>query len=335
MITAFQHIGMGVYDVDKTYAFWKNNLGFKMKLNDHTGYDEQMEPILGDRLEMRMLMAMNVAGGGAIEIVQHTSTAPKEPPSPIEWGDIGILDVGVKAFRLDDVCRKLKGRGVEFLTPVREMKLDWGGTVRFAYLRDPDGLLVSLVEDPSGKRPRVGGIVQVTVGVRDLDAAKDFYTKMLGFDQVVHETDDLTGIDEVTGGKKTRMAVLRQPSTLKSSLPVLEPGSVRLVQTPDYRGRNTFEGRRWGDIGCMEFALDVDDVKSTFESLVAGGAERYQPPTLMDMGSGSVGSFAYVKDPDGNTIEMVEVSKVMFVSPAVMKNVLVWPLKAAARVGLL
>ncbi len=326
---------MGVYDVDKTYAFWKNHLGFKMKLNDHTGYDEQMEPIFGEPLEMRMLMAMNVAGGGAIEIVQHTSTKPKEPPSPIEWGDIGILDVGVKAFRLDDVCRKLKSRGVEFLTPVREMKLDRGGAVRFAYLRDPDGLLVSLVEDPSGKRPRVGGIVHVTVGVRDLDAAKEFYTKVLGFDQLAGETDDLRGIDEVTAGKKTRMAVLRQPPHLKSSLPVLEPGSIRLVQTPDYQGTPTFEGRRWGDIGCMEFALDVDDVKSTFESLVAGGAERYQPPTLMDMGSGSVGSFAYVKDPDGNTVEMVEVNKVMFAPPAVMRNVLYWPMKAAARVGIL
>lgn len=334
MITAFQHIGMGSYDVDKTYAFWKDNMGFKIKLNDHTGYDEQMEPILGARLEMRMLMAMNAAGGGAIEIVQHTSTKPKEPPSPIEWGDIGILDVGVKAYRLDDVYRKLENKGVKFVTPIRSMKLDRGGTTRFAYLRDPDGLLVQLVEDPSGSRPRVGGIVHVTIGVRDLEAAKEFYTKVLGFSQPAGETDDLTGIDEVTAGKKTRMAVLRQPASLKSTLPVLEPGSVRLVQTPDYSGKPTFEGRRWGDIGCMEFALDVDDVKSTFESVLADGAERYQPPTLMDMGSGSVGSFAYVKDPDGNTVEMVEVNKLMFMPPAVFKSILYWPIKAAARVGI-
>lgn len=335
MITGFQHIGMGVYDVDKTYAFWRENLGFKMKLNDHTGFDEQMEPILGDRLEMRMLMAMNVAGGGAIEIVQHTSTKPKEPPTPIEWGDIGILDIGVKVFHIDSIYSDLKSRGVEFITPVQRMKLDRGGTVRFAYLRDPDGLLVQLVEDPTGKRPRVGGVVHVTIGVNAIDKAKDFYMKVLGFDQVLLETDDLTGIDEITGGKKTRMVILSQPSSLKSALPVLEPGSVRLVQTPEYNGKPTFEGRRWGDIGCMEFALDVDDVKSTFDQMIAAGAERYNPPTLMDMGSGSVGSFAYVKDPDGNTVEMVEVNKVMFVPPAVMRNVLYWPMKAAARVGIL
>jgi catechol 2,3-dioxygenase-like lactoylglutathione lyase family enzyme len=337
VITGFQHIGIGVHDVDKTYAFWRKNLCFKAKLNDHTGYDEQMEPILGDKLEMRMLMAMNVAGGGAIEIVQHTSTKPKEPPAPLEWGDIGILDVGVKVFQIDAVCADLKNRGVEFATPVRRMKLDTGGTVRFAYLRDPDGLLVQLVEDPAGKRPRVGGVVHVTIGVRDIDRARDFYAKVLGFDRVLLETDELTGadMDEITGGKKTRMVILSQPSTLRSALPVLEPGSVRLVQTPDYSGKPTFERRRWGDIGCMEFALDVADVKSTYDSLVALGAEPYVPPTHMDMGSGSVGSFAYVKDPDGNTVEMVEVNKVMFVPPSVMRNVLYWPMKAAARAGIL
>jgi catechol 2,3-dioxygenase-like lactoylglutathione lyase family enzyme len=326
---------MGVHDVDRTYDFWRNTLCFKMKLNDHTGIDEQMTPIFGEPLEMRMLMAMNVAGGGAIEIVQHTSTAPKEPPSPLEWGDIGILEVGLKAHCLDRVYDDLRRAGVEFVTPVRTMKLDRQGTVRYAYLRDPDGLLVQLVDDMTGTRPRVGGVVHVAVGVSDLEASKDFYSRVLGFSRIVHETDDLTGFDEVTGGKRTRMAVMNQPSSLKSRLPVLEPGSVRLVQTPDYQGKHTFEGRRWGDIGCMEFALDVTDVKGTFEKALAEGAERYQPPTLMDMGSGSLGSFAYVKDLDGNTVEMVEVEKVMFVSPAVMRNVLYLPMKAAARVGIL
>lgn len=335
MITGFQHIGIGVHDVDRTYCFWKRFLCFKMKLNDHTGYDEQMEPILGERLEMRMLMAMNVAGGGAIEIVEHTSTSPREPLAPIEWGDLGILEVGIKTHCLDAVHRDLVSRGVEFVTPVKSMELDGGRTIRYAYLRDPDGLLVQLVEDPSGTRPRVGGVVHVALGVSDMAMARDFYSRVVGFSEHVFQTDELAGFDEVTGGRKTMMTILEQPSTLESALPVLEPGSIRLIHTPDYRGKPTFEGRRWGDIGCMEFALDVSDVKGTFDKLVSGGAVAYHPPTHMDMGSGSVGSFAYIKDPDGNTVELVEVEKVMFVSPAVMKNVLVWPLKAAARVGIL
>lgn len=334
MITGFQHIGMGARDAGVTYDFWRRNFGFKMKLNDHTGVDDQMNDILGGPCEMRMLMAMNVAGGGAIEIVQHMDGS-KEPEKPLEWGDIGVLDVGLKAFRLDEVYRDLRGRGVEFLTPVRSMDTGRGSPVRFAYLRDPDGLLVQLIEEQSGTRPRVGGVVQVTVGVSDLDRAREFYRRVLGFEEQAWETDDLAGMDEVTGGKKTRAAVLRQPSSMKSRLPVLEPGSVRLMQTTDYAGKPTFEGRRWGDMGCMEFALDVDDVRSTYEQMLSAGAEPYQGPTLMDMGSGSVGSFAYVRDPDGNTVEMVEVSKVMFVPPAVMRNVLYWPMKAAERIGLL
>ena len=96
-----------------------------------------------------------------------------------------------------------------------------------------------------------------------------------------------------------------------------------------------FEGRRWGDIGCMEFALDVTDLNGTFNNLLERGAMRYHPPTYIDMGSGSVGSFAYVKDPDGTTVELVEVKKAMYLSPKVMKKVLMWPLKALELCGVL
>ena len=44
-----------------------------------------------------------------------------------------------------------------------------------------------------------------------------------------------------------------------------------------------------------------------------------------------IGSFSYIKDPDGVIVELVEVEKVMWVSPRVMKYVLVWLLKAAAK----
>ena len=135
MITAFQHIGIGVHDIDRTYDFWKNYLQFSLTLNDHTGYDKEMVPILGDLYEMRMMMAMNVGGGGAIELVQHTSTRPKEPLQKIEWGDLGILEVGLKVTDLDVVYNNLSKRDVKFLMPIQTMPLSNGSTQRFTYLR--------------------------------------------------------------------------------------------------------------------------------------------------------------------------------------------------------
>jgi catechol 2,3-dioxygenase-like lactoylglutathione lyase family enzyme len=320
--------------VDETYRFWSKMLGFKIKLNDITRYADELESIIGDLVEMRMLMAMNVRGGGAIELVRHTSTQLLEPPEPVQWGDIGILEIGLKAYNLEALCQKLSEKGVDFVTGIIGSKLKEGGDYRHTYLRDPDGLLVNLVEEPGGGRAAVGGVTHVALGVTDLQRSKEFYSRIMGFNQVIHESDDEEVPEEVSMGRKTKVAVLGQPPELKSSLPILEAGTLKLVQTPDYEGKRTFEGRRWGDIGCMEFALDVTELGRTYEDMVARGAQECQAPAEVDMGSGSAGSVAYVKDPDGNFIEMVEVRKVMFVSPKVMKNVLVWPLKAAAKIGI-
>jgi len=335
LITAFQHAGMGVQDTDRTYEFYRKLMGFRVKLSDQTTYLEEMAPIIGAVVEMRALMAANLRGGAVIELIEHTSTRPMEPPQPVQWGDIGYLELGLKAFKLDQLYLDLKSRGVEFLTPVRSMELSTGGRERYAYLRDPDGLLLQLVEVEGGKKPAVGGVRHVAIGVSDLEKARDFYRDVLGFGDVLHEFKGrMPELDEVTGGKEMELAVLGHRPQGESAFPLLERAIVKLVHTPGYKGKAIFEGRRWGDIGLMEMAFDVSDLAGTVNGLISGGAELYHTPTHVDMGSGTTASFSYIKDPDRNLLEMVEVEKVMHASPRFMKHVLVWLLKAAAAMRL-
>lgn len=332
MITAFQHVGMGVRDTESSYRFYRDLMGFRVKLSDQTSYLEEMAPIVGALVEMRALMAMNAKGGAAIEIIEHTSTRPMEPPQPVEWGDIGYLEIGLKAFQLESLYLDLKNKGVEFLTPVRSMELSTGGQQRYAYLRDPDGLLVQLVEEPGGKKPAVGGVRHVALGVRDMEKSRDFYREVLGFRRTIHEFKGrIPEMDEVTGGKEMEMVILGHVPEGECALPLLESGVLKLVHTPEYEGKFVYEGRRWGDVGLMEMALDTSDLAETVNRLLSRGAELYHPPTRVDMGSGTRGAFAYIKDPDGNVVEMVEVEKVMHVSPRLMKYVLVWLLKAGVK----
>jgi catechol 2,3-dioxygenase-like lactoylglutathione lyase family enzyme len=335
LIAAFQHVGMGVHDTDSTYEFYRKLMGFRIKLSDQTSYMDEMTPIIGALVELRALMAMNVGGGAAIELIEHTSTRPMEPPEPVQWGDIGYLELGLKAFKLDQVYLDLKSKGVEFITPVRSMELSTGGRERYVYLRDPDGLLLQLVEVDGGKRPAVGGVRHVAIGVSDMERARTFYRDVLGFGDTLHEfRGRIPELDEVTGGREMEMAVLGHRPEGFSAMPLLERAIVKLVHTPGYKGKTIYEGRRWGDIGLMEMAFDVSDLAGTASGLIARGAELYHPPTRVDMGSGTIGSFAYIKDPEGNVVEMVEVEKVMHASPKVMKYVMVWLLKAAAALRL-
>lgn len=335
MITAFQHVGMGVHDTDRTFDFYRRLMGFRIKLSDQTSYLEEMTPIIGALVEMRALMAMNAKGGGAIELIEHTSTRPMEPAEPVRWGDLGYLELGLKAYKLDQVYLDLKRKGVDFLTPVQSMDLSTGGRERYAYLRDPDGLLLQLVEVEGGSKPAVGGVHHVALGVGDMEKAKAFYRDVLGFGDVLHEFKGrMPELDNVTEGKETELLVLGHRPEGVSAMPLLERAIIKLVSTPGYKGKTIYEGRRWGDIGLMEMAFDVSDLSGTVSGLISRGAELYHPPTRVDMGSGTTGSFSYIKDPEGNVVELVEVEKVLYASPRVMKYALVWLLKAAAALRL-
>jgi len=337
LITAFQHVGMGVRDTDRSYEFYRKLMGFRLKLSDMTSYMEEMTAIIGALVELRALMAANIRGGAVIELIEHVSTRPMEPPDPVQWGDYGYLELGLKVFNLDQLYLDLKSGGVEFLTPPRSVELSSGGRERYAYLRDPDGLLLQMVEEKGGKKPAVGGVRHVAIGVKDMERAREFYRDVLGFTDVLHEFEGrLPEMDEITGGKEMEIAVLgHKPQGESLFAAVLDRAIVKLVHTPEYKGKVIYEGRRWGDIGLMEMAFDVNDVADTTNQLISRGAELYHPPTLVDMGSGTMGSFSYIKDPEGNVVELVEVVKALHAPPGVVKPVLQMLIKTSRALRLI
>jgi len=334
MIHGFQHVGIGVSDMEKSYHFYKNILGFKVTLNDHEGEVPEMERILGSVERMRLIMAMNLQGGGVVEFAQHLSSEPRFAESS-RWGDLGYLSAGLKAYCIEDVAKLLKDKGVELLTPVIETPVSQGGLWKSLFIKDPDGIILELLETAelrvSSRKPRVGGFSHVTVGVSDMDASLDFYSRILGYDVVVLDsTESQAQMENVTGGTKTRTVFLKRSKKAGGPLP-LEGGMVRLVKSLEFEGKHIYEGRRWGDVGIMEMALDVASARQSYDELVAGGASPFCEPTQIDMGMGSVGTFAYVKDPNGNIVELVEVNKLGYLPPRAIGPVLKAILRLRSR----
>jgi catechol 2,3-dioxygenase-like lactoylglutathione lyase family enzyme len=324
MINALQHVGQGVRDVDTTYGFYKKHFGFKVKLNDLTIASKEMAAVIGSVETMRMMMAVNAKGGGIIELIEHKSKPIKPFPEEGGYGDYGVLEVGYGVDNIDEVVTDFEANGARFLTRVCDLELENGRRWRYAYLRDPDGLPLQLTEDVSpgntgAARPAVRGVTHVGIGVSDLARSKEFYGAALGFDHVLYEHDGrMPEMDAVTGeARPMRMAILERSAPACGPLAELLPrGVVKLFEVPGRNGKHLYDGRCWGDIGCMEVCLDVSDLMATVASMQQQGIEIYLPPVKINMGSGSRGLVAYVRDPDGTTIEFVEVQSIAWLPPA-------------------
>ncbi len=324
MINALQHVGQGVRDVDTTYGFYKRHFGFKVKLNDLTVASKEMASVIGSVETMRMMMAVNAKGGGIIELIEHKSRPIVPFPAEGGYGNYGIVEVGYGVCNIDAVVADFKARGVRILTPVCELELKAGRRWRYAYLKDPDGLPLQLTEDLSPSRSGPGnaevhGVTHVGIGVSNLERSKEFYSAALGFDRLIYDFEGhVPEMDPLTGGPlRMRMAILERSLPASGPLAALfTRGIVKLFDVPDRKGKHIYAGRCWGDIGCMEVSFDVSDLRATVAAMKGKGIEIYLPPVEINMGSGSKGLVAYIQDPDGTTIEFVEVKSVAWLSPA-------------------
>ena len=322
MINAMQHVGQGVRDVDTTFKFYKTHFGFKVKLNDLTVASKEMERVIGSVETMRMMMAINAKGGGIIELIEHKSRPITPFPKEGGYGNYGIVEVGYGVRNIEQVVSDFKAKGVQFLTPVCELELNNGRRWRYAYLKDPDGLPLQLTEDlqPGSPRPtkaEVYGAVHVGIGVSDIGRSKEFYKSVLGFDRVLYDFEGtIKEMEPVAGfSLRVKLAILeRSQPPVGSMAKVLPRGVIKLFECLDRKGKHIYDGRCWGDPGCMEVCLDVSDLMATVAEMKQKGIKIYLPPVEIDMGSGSKGLAAYIQDPDGTTVEFVEVKSVAWLS---------------------
>jgi len=110
------HVLLYVADVEEALRFYEGKLGFK-----------RVEVGLPD-------YARVLASEGDATIGLHRISSQPRPP----WNEGVRLYMEVE--NLDGVCRQLATQGVEFEQMPQEMPWGW----RHAYLRDPDGHLLSL-----------------------------------------------------------------------------------------------------------------------------------------------------------------------------------------------
>ncbi|MFC0430740.1 VOC family protein [Kutzneria buriramensis] len=131
------------------------------------------------------------------------------------------------------------------------------------------------------------GVHHTSLSVADLDAQRAWYQRALGLHEVVEEfrLDD----------PAVRTVVLRSGSGVRLELIERAGASRNRAYADPLDAANT--------LGFGHWAVSVRDLDTAFAGIVAaGGAEVWPPADAVEPGA----RFAYVKDPEGNLIELIQ-----------------------------
>ena len=137
------------------------------------------------------------------------------------------------------------------------------------------------------------------ITVSNLERSLAFWRDVLGFEfsHTAHQKGELA--QEITGveGAELKLAVLKTPGRHKIEL--LE------YLAPADRKRTNF---RPCDVGFVHVALLVEDLNTVLDRIVFSGWKTAGQPQILTKGPNAGKRVVYVRDPDGTTIELMQVA---------------------------
>lgn len=145
MITGQVHAGITVRDLNKSVAFYRDILGFKLI---------KIEPVKRSRAEklgvpgaVIQVAVFEYAAGCSVELIQYL-----EPEPPNAYGlPVNALGQVHIAFRVEDIdaaVEKMVAAGVEFIGGPQYCVIDDGPLKgwKWIYFKDPDGANLELIQ---------------------------------------------------------------------------------------------------------------------------------------------------------------------------------------------
>jgi len=147
---------------------------------------------------------------------------------------------------------------------------------------------------------QIAGADHTGITVSNLERSLVFWRDVLGFEfsHTAHQKGELA--QEITGveGAEIKLAVLRVPGGHKIEL--LE------YLAPADRKRADI---RPCDVGSLHVALLVHDLDSVLERIAASDWKAGGKPQTLQSGPNAGKRVVYVRDPDGTTIELMQIAK--------------------------
>jgi len=309
MINGIQQVGIGTTDVHESWKWYRKNFGFTTKVFDEAAEAPLMTQYTGGAVHARhAMLAMNLNGGGGMEIWQFTSRRSADQ-LPFSLLRTGLLVTRIKCTSAAQAQKSVGSHAVGNVHP------DPAGNKSFAVI-DPWGNPFIAAESNAwfNKKGLFGGIEGIVIGVSNMEKSLKFYQKVLQIDQVVFDqTAVFEDFNALAGGENEFRRVRLKPSKRNTGAfsEVFGEFYLELIQptkTPNLP--HNLSGRYWGDQGYIHLCFDVNNMNSIKER-----AKQLENPFTIDSGETfsmgeAAGRFAYVEDPDHTLIELVETDRI-------------------------
>lgn len=316
-ISGIQQVGIGVANVHEAFKWYRRHFGMDVPIFEEAAEAGLMLPYTGGKPQSRhAILALNMHGGGGMEIWQYTGRTPMPPAFQPQLGDLGINIGKIKTADVTASFNFLRKNGVNVQTNPAARP----DGVQHFFVKDPWGNTFEVTEAQSwlsapgpGAEIKTGGVYGAFVGVSDMEKAIRFYGEILGYSTVVYDqTEDFADWHGVDGGfGRYRRVLLKHPEKRKGPFStLLGDTEIELVQSLDRAPRKIFEGRFWGDLGYIHLCFDITGMTEMKQFCASKGhAFTVDSSGSFDMGE-AAGYFSYIEDPDGTLIEFVETHKI-------------------------
>jgi glyoxylase I family protein len=288
------HVNVNCSDLERSRAFYVDGCGL---VDGARTTPEQTQPgtafgLDRARWDAWILVGANGFEGGAIDLLEWQEPMPCSRP-PAALFEAGFQRIGVLVPDLEAALARTVAHGGTVWSEPTAHDGPGGSRTRLAFVSDPDGTAVELVEGDTNRLSFVG------ITCRDLEASVAFYAA-LGFRELARFPSEApSGAHLHVDGPVSMVEVL---------MGAPGRGEVHLMLVGFERPAATRAGPRPANaLGMWRTALLLPDLDRAVGSLRAAGVELISDPQSMAMGPGLPElRFVCFRGLDNEVIELIE-----------------------------
>jgi catechol 2,3-dioxygenase-like lactoylglutathione lyase family enzyme len=288
------HVNVNCSDLEHSARFYTEGLG--LEAGARTAPDATQPGtafgLVRARWDASILLGPRGYDGGAIDLLEWQEPAPAGAP-PARSNETGFQRLGLRVRDLDATRARVPHLGGSVWSEPFGHALVDGGEIRLAFVGDPDGTAIELVEGGEST------VSFVAITCADLDRSRAFY-RSLGFREVArYASDNADGAHlRVDGPVAIDEVVLSAPG-----------GGEVLVMLVGFRTPRcrVARPRAANILGMWRAAFLVADLDAAVAELARHRVETLSAPVTMAMGPNLPRlRFVCFRGPDDEVLELIE-----------------------------